>query len=128
MTVLVIDDEFDVLENIKDILELEGYATLTTLDGQDGIDLAISEKPDLILSDISLPYTNGFDVIKAVKSNPISKVSPFIFLTAKASFESKQQGMKLGADDYITKPFNNQYLVDTIKKRIEEYRERKCQN
>ena len=128
MTVLIIDDEFDVLENIKDILELEGYATLSASNGLDGIDLAISGKVNLIISDITMPRANGFDVIKAVKSNPVSKEIPFIFLTARTDKEDKKQGMILGADDYITKPFNNQNLVDTVKKHIEEYREKKCQD
>ena len=119
-TILTIDDDLDLLDNIQDILELEGYNALAASEGRKGIELALTGKVDLILCDIAMPVTDGFDVIKAVKSSPSTFNIPFIFLTAKSAEEDIKKGMDLGADDYITKPFFNQDLIDIIQYRLEQ--------
>lgn len=111
-TILVIEDE----QNINDILTFtltkEGYKTLSALDGVKGLELAISEKPDLILLDVMLPGLDGFEVCKKVREN--SQV-PIIMLTAREDEVDKVLGLELGADDYMTKPYSVRELTARVK-------------
>lgn len=110
-TILVIDDEADIIMIIKDILESNGYNVLTAYNGFDGIELS-KKKPDLIILDIMMPDINGFSVCDAIRDNVSC---PILFLSAKDSEADKIKGLAIGGDDYITKPFSLKELVIRVK-------------
>lgn len=118
--VLVIEDERPILENIKDCLEAEGFRVACATCGNDGIELANSVKPDLILCDRAMLNGNGSDVLEAVRANPSIAQTPFIFLTAKISEDETRDGMMQGADDYLKKPFTRKHLLGAIYAQIEK--------
>lgn len=111
--ILIIEDEQSILETLKINLELEGYIVETANNGNNGLNKAISFNPELILLDIMLPEINGIDVYKKLKQKNNS--STVIFLTAKNNSIDKINGLKLGADDYITKPFDLEELLLRIQ-------------
>ena len=117
-TVLLIEDNDDIRENMAEILELANYKVVTAPDGKKGIEQAVSQKPDIIVCDIMMPVLDGYGVIHALQKNEGTKNIPFIFLTAKAERSEIRKGMELGADDYITKPFNGTELLNAIESRI----------
>ena len=112
--ILVIEDQIDVRENIDAILELEGYQVVMAEDGEIGVEMATLHQPDLILCDVMMPKLDGFGVVQALRQNPITSTIPLIFLTAKADRLSLRQGMDLGADDYLTKPFTLDELINAV--------------
>lgn len=116
---LIIEDDDDIRENIKEVFELSGDNVFTASNGEEGIKLISKIKPDLILCDISMPMMDGFQVKKSLEANAVTSTIPFIFLTAKADMISMREGMNLGADDYIVKPIRAKELVETVHKRIE---------
>lgn len=113
-TILVVEDEPMLLQNISSILELYGFKTLQATSGFDGIDKAIANMPDLIICDVMMEGMNGFEMIEKVRSNPAIQSIPFIFLTAWADINDKDKGMQAGAQAYLTKPFVAKDLVKTI--------------
>lgn len=115
-TILVIDDNYEIRENTAELLELEGFSVLMASSGSTGVVLAIESKPDVILCDIRMPDTNGYEVFKALKKHEVTAAIPFIFLTASAERREVEAGMGLGAYGYISKPFETTELVDTIKR------------
>jgi DNA-binding response OmpR family regulator len=120
MKVLIVDDEVAIVDLIKINLELEGFETLFCHSGKEAVKLAQEVNPDLILLDIMLPDMNGFEVCKAIQSLNI----PIIMLTAKNDIKDKLYGLELGADDYITKPFDGRELIaraKTILRRVDKY-------
>ena len=114
-TVLIVDDEQAIIDVLKFNLLKEGYKILEAKDGQSGLDIALKEKPDLIMLDIMLPKIDGLTVCKRVKN---SYNIPIIILTAKDTEIDKIVGLELGADDYITKPFSVRELVARVKANI----------
>ena len=116
--ILIIEDQPDVRENIEAILELEDYETLIAENGEMGIEMAKNHQPDLILCDVMMPKLDGFGVVQALRQNPISSTIPLIFLTAKVDRLSLRQGMDFGADDYLTKPFTLDELINAVKARL----------
>ena len=120
--ILVVEDEASVLENIVELLEAEGFTTLTARNGEEAFRLVTDEKPDLIISDIRLPRLDGKGLLSRLsRSNAIANI-PFIFLTALTTREDQRAGMELGADDYITKPFTRKDLLDAVRRRLEKHR------
>ncbi|MFK7802475.1 MAG: response regulator [Anaerolineae bacterium] len=119
--VLVIEDESSIRESIVDALEYSGYEVETASDGREGIDLARSCEPDLILCDIMMPIADGYEVRSQLNKFSDIAATPFIFLTAKATKTDQRKGMALGADDYLTKPFTAEELLDTVKSRLERH-------
>lgn len=113
--ILVIDDELNIVELLKYNLVLGGYKVLYSLNGKEGLNLAVENKPDLILLDVMLPEMDGFDVCKEMKKNKEIENIPIIMLTAKADEFDKILGLELGADDYITKPFSVRELLARVK-------------
>ena len=115
---LLIEDEKILRENTCELLEVYGFNCITAKQGKEGLDMALTQKPDLIICDIMLPYLNGYQ-IKA-KLNELYELAqiPFIFLSAKVERTDLRRGMELGADDYITKPFKIIELVNSIKSRL----------
>jgi len=118
--ILVIDDETELLKALTIRLKTSGYEVITAQDGQEGLEKAKSSNPDLIVLDILMPKMDGYEVCRLLKFDEKYKSIPVIMLTAKAQDIDKAMGKKVGADDYITKPFETQDLVDKIKKYIGE--------
>jgi two-component system, sensor histidine kinase and response regulator len=116
--ILVIEDELNVRENIVELLESEDFEVFSAKDGFEGIFLAQEHSPELILCDVTMPELDGYGVLNNLRKDPNIAITPFIFLTAKAASEEIRQGMNLGADDYLTKPFSRQELLTTIKARL----------
>ncbi|MBD0286159.1 MAG: response regulator [Flavisolibacter sp.] len=119
-TILVIDDNNDLRENTAEILELAGYKTLTAENGKRGVDIALKEKPSLIVCDIMMPELDGYGVLHLLKKNPDTQYIPFIFLTAKTERSDFRKGMEMGADDYVTKPFEDIELLNAVEVRLKK--------
>ena len=108
-TVLIVEDEKNIVDILRFNLQKEGYATLEAFDGVTGLRLALDENPDLILLDLMLPKRNGFDVCRSLRAQ--GRSTPVIMLTAREEETDKVLGLELGADDYITKPFSMRELL-----------------
>src|SRR5919112_6690695 len=119
-TVLVIDDNNDIRENTAEILELAGYKTFTAENGKKGVEVAIKEKPSVIVCDIMMPELDGYGVLHLLRKNPDTQNIPFIFLTAKTERSDLRKGMEMGADDYVTKPFDDIELLNAIEVRLKK--------
>lgn len=120
-TILIIDDNEDIRENTAEILSLGGYKTITAENGKSGVEAAISQKPDLIVCDIMMPELDGYGVLHLLRKNPDTENIPLIFLTAKAERSDMRKGMEMGADDYVTKPFEEIELMNAIESRLKKY-------
>jgi len=118
--ILLIEDNNDVRETTAAILELSQYTVLTARNGKDGVELALKEQPDLIICDIMMPVLDGYGVLHLLSRNRETVNIPFIFLTAKAERFDQRKGMDMGADDYITKPFEEVELLTAIESRLKK--------
>ncbi len=118
--ILVIEDTFEVRDNLEEILELSGYEVYTAENGKIGVKKALEVHPDLILCDVMMPELDGFGVVRILSAKPETADIPFIFLTAKSEKSDFRKGMNLGADDYITKPFDDVELLDAIEMRLKK--------
>lgn len=117
---LIIEDNDDIREGTAEILDLAGYETFTAKNGKIGVDLAIKHLPDIILCDIMMPELDGYGVLYLLQKNPQTVNIPFIFLTAKAERADMRKGMEMGADDYLTKPFDDVELFNSIESRLKK--------
>ena len=118
--VLLIEDNKAVRENIEEILQLAGYKVTSAENGKIGVDLAIKDMPDVIICDIMMPELDGYGVLHMLSKNPKTATIPFIFLTAKADRTDLRKGMEMGADDYLTKPFDDIELLNAIETRLKK--------
>lgn len=118
--ILIIEDEDFIRETIQDILDAEGFDTNTAENGQIGVEKAKGFLPDLIISDIMMPVLDGHGVIRELKKDEATAQIPFIFLTAKSELKDLREGMELGADDYLNKPFTADELINAINVRIDK--------
>ena len=121
--ILIVEDEKDIVKMLDYNLKKEGFRTLSVCDGEDALDSASREQPDLIILDLMLPGMDGLEVCKILKNNTKTVSIPIIMLTAKSQESDKIIGLELGADDYITKPFSPRELIARIKavlRRIKE--------
>ncbi|MCU0421380.1 MAG: response regulator [Bacteroidia bacterium] len=116
--ILLIEDNLDVRENIAEILEMAGYEVSETSNGKEGVIKAKQFNPDLIICDIMMPELDGYGVLNILSADPKTASIPFIFLTAKAEITDIRKGMNMGADDYITKPFEDAELLKAIEVRL----------
>lgn len=116
--VLVIEDEPGVLSNIMAILSMEGFDVKGVENGAAGVRMALEFVPDLIICDISMPEMNGYEVLVALRKEKQTLLTPFVFLTARAERDDMRHGMRLGADDYLTKPFTVHELLDSVYARL----------
>ena len=114
-TILIVEDEKDIVKMLDYNLKKEGFKTLSTNDGEDALDLATRECPDLIILDLMLPGIDGLEVCKTLKKENRTASIPIIMLTAKSQETDKIVGLELGADDYVTKPFSPRELIARIK-------------
>lgn len=119
-TILLIEDNNDVRENTAEMLELANYKVLTAENGKIGVELAKKHKPDLVICDIMMPEMDGYGVLFMLGKDPETSGIPFIFLTAKAEKSDIRKGMELGADDYLTKPFDEMALLNAIDIRLKK--------
>lgn len=122
--IVLIEDDQALAENLEIILEAEGYKVFPAKTGKSGLRLIEEIGPDLIISDIMLPDIEGYDILKTVRESDLSDI-PFVFLTARVDYKDLRQGMNLGADDYLTKPFNRNELIEVINLRIRLSKQRK---
>ncbi|QQX76174.1 MULTISPECIES: response regulator [Aequorivita] len=118
-SVLVIDDNISILENIQAMLELAGYKVKSATNGEKGVALAEAMMPDIILCDIVMPGMDGFEVLRKVRSNNRIGTTPFIFLSALNEKHQIRKGMNVGADDFLTKPFDEAELIEAIESRLQ---------
>eukprot|EP01089_Gocevia_fonbrunei_P000369 TRINITY_DN10383_c0_g1_i1.p1 TRINITY_DN10383_c0_g1~~TRINITY_DN10383_c0_g1_i1.p1 ORF type:complete len:172 (+),score=35.60 TRINITY_DN10383_c0_g1_i1:112-627(+) len=116
--ILLIEDNKDVRENTADILELANYEVATAENGKIGVELAEKFRPDVIICDIMMPELDGYGVLEILGKNSTTASIPFIFLTAKTDRAEVRLGMNLGADDYLTKPFEEKELLEAISSRL----------
>lgn len=117
-SILIIEDEEDIRKDISKALRFSGFNTLEAIDGDEGINRAFEHVPDLIISDIMMPKKSGHDVLQAVQSNSTTSHIPFLFLSAKSDRVYIREGMSLGADDFITKPYDLDELIDAVTVRL----------
>ncbi|MDP8229654.1 MAG: response regulator [Candidatus Gorgyraea atricola] len=118
--ILIVDDEKDLLETLAYRLKSSGYEVITAGDGQEGMDKAKKERPDLIILDFMLPKMPGYDVCKALKSDEKYKKIPVLMFTARAQETDEEKSRQAGAEAYITKPFESKELLAKIKKLLGE--------
>ena len=116
--ILVIEDHPLMRRNVVTILAMEGYKAFAAANGQEGIEMAKQELPDLILCDIMMPVMNGHEVLQALRLNASTAATPFIFLTAKGEKDDVRAGMNLGADDYLAKPASRYEIVAALEARF----------
>lgn len=114
--ILVVDDEKELVELIKNMLELRGYEVIFAYDGDEGLRKAKVERPDLIILDLRLPKIEGYRVCSILKLDEGYKRIPILILSALSDEDDKTLGMKVGADAYLTKPHNDRELLSTIEK------------
>ncbi|MGI4742752.1 MAG: response regulator [Janthinobacterium lividum] len=120
-TLLVIEDHALIRENTAELLELAGYAVLTAENGKIGIEQALATRPDLVICDIMMPVLDGYGVLQIFNQHPQLAGVPFIFLTAKTERADLRRGMALGADDYLTKPFDSSELLSAVAGRLTRF-------
>ncbi len=113
-TVLVVEDDPVILRLLEVNFELEGFSVLLAHDGAEGIEMARSGKPDIIVSDIMMPRTSGLELVAAIRADDATRAIPVILLSAMAQTSDLKLGLDAGADDYITKPFEPLDLVDRV--------------
>ncbi len=118
-SILLIEDNLEVRENTAEIIELANYNVITAVNGKDGVEKAKEHLPDLIICDIMMPEMDGYGVLYILSKNPDTCAIPFVFLTAKAEKSEFRKGMNLGADDYVTKPFEEMELLNVIESRLQ---------
>jgi signal transduction histidine kinase len=119
--ILVIEDTPDVRELITDTLRFNGFETIAAADGEAGIQAAISHLPDLILCDVQMPRKDGFEVLADLRQRPATATIPFVFLTGQADKSHMRQGMNLGADDFLAKPFMLNELMAAVNARLKKH-------
>ncbi|MBP1696063.1 MAG: two component transcriptional regulator, winged helix family [Deltaproteobacteria bacterium] len=113
--ILIVDDEVDLVETVRFPLEMEGYHVLVSYNGEDALNQARKENPDLILLDLMLPKLDGYKVCQLLKSDDRYKHIPILMLTAKSQEKDMVLGMETGANEYITKPFDIRDLLKKVK-------------
>jgi len=113
--ILLVDDEVDLVKTVQFSLELEGYKVLVSYNGEDALNQARKENPDLIILDLMLPKLDGYKVCRLLKFDERYKHIPILMLTAKTQEKDKVLGIETGADEYITKPFDMDVLMEKIK-------------
>ena len=117
-TILIVEDTDDIRENVAEMLELANYKVLTARNGKEGVELARTHVPDLVISDIMMPLVDGFGMLHMLRRDPRTESIPFIFLTAKSERTEFRNAMESGADDFISKPFNNDELLKAVENRF----------
>lgn len=121
--VLIAEDEAAIRQNLSRLLTIEGFAVRTAENGKEALALARAELPDIVLSDVMMPELDGHGLLAALRAEPMTAHVPFVFLTARADRSDIREGMNLGADDYLTKPFQREEVLSTLRARIARRRQ-----
>ncbi|MCJ7567156.1 MAG: response regulator, partial [Anaerolineales bacterium] len=119
--ILVVEDDMALLEGIRELLELSEYKVLTATNGQEALEVLEKKHPDLIVSDIMMPEMDGYQFHEKVREQPELSAIPFIFLTARGEKADIRRGKELGADDYITKPFDDEDLLVAVRAKLSRW-------
>lgn len=114
--ILIVEDNQPIRENTSELLELYNYTVLTANNGEEGLDMAIQQTPDLILCDIQMPVMNGYHLLEHIRKLPYLNKSYFVFFTASSEKKEIEMGLKMGANDYIVKPFSGDELLSKLKR------------
>ncbi len=114
-TILIADDEPNILLSLEFLMQREGYRVLVARDGQQALDTILQQRPDLVLLDVMMPFKSGFDVCQAVREHDELSGIRILMLTAKGRDTDMAKGLALGANDYVTKPFSTRELVDKVR-------------
>lgn len=114
--ILVVEDNGDIRENTTELLELSDYSVCTANNGEEGLNVALQETPDLILCDIRMPVMDGYNLLENIRKQPSLHNSRFVFFTASCEKKEIEMGMRMGADDYLVKPFTEEELLGKLKK------------
>jgi len=115
-TILVVDDDPVILQLLQVNFEMEGFEVLTAADGQEGVDRTRADRPDIVVSDVMMPRMSGLELVTVLKGDPDTAGIPIVLLTAKAQQADVATGLDVGADDYITKPFEPLELVERVNR------------
>lgn len=118
--ILVVDDEPNIVLSLEFLMKQAGFQVRTASDGEAGLAAIAAEQPDLVLLDVMMPRKNGYEVCQAIRANPNWKNIRIIMLTAKGREVEREKGMALGADEYITKPFSTQEVVERVRELLAE--------
>ena len=118
--IFIVEDELDFLSTLRERLEFEGYVVVTAVDGEEALRKIPEEEPDLILLDIMLPEMNGYQVCRELKGNPETEAIPVVMVTAKSQESDKFWAQETGADDYVTKPFEMEELLQKLQDNLRE--------
>src|SRR5579863_2180156 len=118
VNILVVEDERLIARLLKETLEIESYRTVAVLNGEDAVQFALRETPDLVLLDITLPGIDGYEVIRRLREHPKTIHIPIVVLSAYSSPSDKARAFELGVDGYITKPFNNDELLACVRRQL----------
>ena len=124
MKILVVEDEANIRHILKYNLELDGNSVILAENGQQALD-QMSEKPELVLLDVMMPVMNGLEACKILKADPATKDIPVFMITAKSQINDIEEAFRVGADDYLTKPFDPDALSDRINSKLENFRKSK---
>lgn len=116
--ILIIDDDKILCQNTEELLSISGYDVYTASNGKEGLDKATELQPDLIVCDVVMPELDGYSLLHLLRKNKKTEATPFIFLTAKGNKEERRKGMNLGADDYLSKPFQDVDLLGAVENRL----------
>ncbi len=119
--ILIVDDDTNLAKSISDIFEVMGYDVQTAHNGLDGWECVQSEIPDIIVSDIQMPGMNGYEFLQAIRNHKATETMPFVFLTARSEREHLRQGMVLGADDFVSKPFSAKEIVESVEAILDKH-------
>lgn len=120
--ILLVEDTPDLAENIADILSMEGFNVIIAHNGQQGLNMAMTDTPDLIISDVVMPQMSGFELVSKLRRDERFKDTPVILLSAKYTKEDIQEGLGAGANMYLKKPCDTDFLIDCINKLLDEKR------
>ncbi len=118
--ILVVDDEPNIVLSLEFLMRQAGFQVRTASDGEAALAAVAAETPDLVLLDVMMPRKNGYEVCQAIRANPDCKDVRIIMLTAKGREVEREKGLALGADDYITKPFSTQEVVERVRELLAE--------
>lgn len=119
-TILIIDDDEPVRLTLRDMLELNGFQTVVATNGQEGLEIARSVLPSIVITDVSMPAMTGFELLEKFRLDPALRAIPVIVISAKADRAAMRQGMELGAADFITKPFTESEVLHSVATRLEK--------
>lgn len=117
--VLIAEDEETIVESLSFLMEKEGYDVRVATDGQTAISMIARDAPDMVLLDVMMPGCDGFEVVRAVRSDANTKLIPIMMLTAKTREVDRRKGLELGVDDFVTKPFSTRDVVSRVRALLE---------